>query len=289
MNRLKTWILLSVLTVLLVTIGQLIGGRSGALMAFMFALAMNFVSYWFSDRIVLSMYRAQPLGESEAPQVYRAVREIASRERLPMPKLYVIPTATPNAFATGRSPKHAAVAVTTGLLQIMNEEELKGVLAHELSHVRNRDTLVMTVAAAVAGAISMLANWAQWGMMGVGRSDERRNGGGLQLVALLLIAILAPLAAMLIQLAISRTREFGADESGARLTGNPDGLASALQKLEAAVRMRPMVGANPATAHLFIVNPLAGGGIAKLFMTHPPVEERVRRLRSMRGGVLVSS
>jgi heat shock protein HtpX len=289
MNRLKTLFLLSALTVLLVGIGQVIGGRSGAATAFVFALVMNFVSYWFSDRIVLSMYRAQALGEAEAPQVFRAVREIASRERMPMPKLYLIPTATPNAFATGRSPNHASVAVTSGLLQIMNEEELKGVLAHELSHVKNRDTLVMTVAASVAGAISMLANWAQWGMMGVGRSDERRNSGGLQLVALLLVAILAPMAAMLIQLAISRTREFGADETGARLTGNPEGLANALQKLEAAVRLRPMAGANPATAHLFIVNPLAGGGFAKLFMTHPPAEERVRRLRSMRGSVLASS
>jgi heat shock protein HtpX len=289
MNRIKTWLLLSALTVLLVLVGQLIGGRGGALAAFMFALAMNVATYWFSDRIVLSMYRAQPLAEAEAPHVYRAVRAVAARERMPMPKLYVIPTATPNAFATGRSPARAAVAVTTGLLQIMDEEELKGVLAHELSHVKNRDTLVMTVAAAVAGAISMLANWAQWSMMGLGRNDNRRHSGGLQLVALLLIAVLAPLAAMLIQLAISRTREFGADETGARLTGNPDGLANALLKLEAAVRARPMVGANPATAHLFIVNPLAGGGIAKLFMTHPPIEERVRRLRAMRGGVAVSS
>ena len=201
-----------------------------------------------------------------------------------MPKLYWIATATPNAFATGRDPRHAAVAVTSGLLELMTEEELKGVLAHELSHVKNRDTLVMCVAAAVAGAISMLAHWAQWGLMwGGSRDDNRRSGNAaLQLVALLLILILAPLAAMLIQLAISRTREFGADETGARLTGNPSGLASALEKLETAVRAHPLPNANPATAHLFIVNPLRADAIAKLFSTHPPIEERVRRLRSMR-------
>ncbi|MBI2495131.1 MAG: zinc metalloprotease HtpX [Candidatus Omnitrophica bacterium] len=284
MNVLKTGLLLSVLTVLLVFIGRLVGGPQGAMGAFVFALLINLVSYWFSDKIVLAMYRAKPLSEAEAPQVFRAVREIASRSHIPMPKLYGIPTRTPNAFATGRSPKHAAVAVTSGLLEVMSEEELKGVLAHELSHVQNRDTLVMSIAAAVAGAISMLASWARWGLMfgGGGNRDRRSGNAAVQLAALLIIAILAPIAAMLIQLAISRTREYGADETGARLTGNPHGLAGALEKLEAAVRAHPLPDANPATAHLFIVNPLRADAIAKLFSTHPPVEERVRRLRSMR-------
>jgi heat shock protein HtpX len=285
MNTLRTWFLLALLTVLLVFIGSLMGGQQGAAMAFVFALLMNFISYWFSDKIVLAMYRAKPLSEAEAPQVYRAVREIATRDHLPMPKLYWLPTKTPNAFATGRSPKHAAVAVTSGLLEIMSEEELKGVLAHELSHVKNRDTLVMTVAAAVAGAIMFLARMAQWSLWaGGGRrnNENNRSNAALQLVALLLIAILAPLAAMLIQMAISRTREYGADETGARLTGNPHGLASALEKLHAAAKAHPLPHANPATAHLFIVNPLSAGVIANLFSTHPPMEERVRRLRGMR-------
>ena len=282
MNVVKTGLLLSLLTVLLVAMGRLLGGAEGAATAFMLALLMNLGAYWFSDKLVLAMYRAKPLSEGEAPQVYRAVREIVARERVPMPKLYWLPTITPNAFATGRSPQHAAVAVTAGLLEIMDEEELKGVLAHELSHVKNRDTLVMSVAAAVAGAITMLAHWAQWGAMVGGRRDDRRNGGALQLVALLLIAVLAPLAAMLIQLAISRTREYGADAAGARLTGNPHGLAQALEKLDAAVRAHPLPDANPATAHLFIVNPLSGDAVSRLFSTHPPIAERVRRLRSMR-------
>ena len=284
MNQFKTGLLLSLLTVLLVAVGHLLGGTSGATTAFLFALLLNLGAYWFSDRIVLAMYRAKPLSEAEAPQVHRAVREIAQRDRIPMPKLYWISAVTPNAFATGRNPRHAAVAVTSGLLELMNEEELKGVLAHELSHVKNRDTLVMCVAAAVAGAISMLASWARWGLMwGGDRSDNRRSGNAvLQVAAVLVIAILAPLAAMLIQLAISRTREFGADETGARLTGNPSGLASALEKLDRAVRAHPLPNANPATAHLFIVNPLRADAIAKLFSTHPPIEERVRRLRSMR-------
>ncbi len=284
MNALKTGLLLSVLTVLLVFLGRLIGGPSGAMGAFIVALLINLVSYWFSDKIVLAMYQAKPLSETEAPQVYRAVREIATRIHMPMPKFFWIATRTPNAFATGRSPKHASVAVTSGLLELVNEEELKGVLAHELSHVKNRDTLVMSVAAAVAGAISMLASWARWGLMwGGGRNDERRGSNAvLQLVEMLLIAILAPLAAMLIQLAISRTREYGADDSGAHLAGTPNGLASALEKLDRANRDYPLPDANPATAHLFIVNPLSAGAMANLFSTHPPIAERIRRLRSMR-------
>ena len=285
MNVLKTGCLLCLLTALLVFLGGLLGGARGAMVAFVVALLINFIQYWFSDKIVLAMYRAKPLGESEAPQVYRAVREIASRIHIPMPTLYCIATQTPNAFATGRSPRHASVAVTSGLLELMSEEELKGVLAHELSHVENRDTLVMTIAAAIAGAIMMLARMAQWSLWFGGsrsRNEENRGGGAAQLVVMLLVAILAPLAAMLIQLAIARTREYGADDTGARLAGTPAGLASALEKLERAQRAYPLPNANPATAHLFIVNPLSTGAIANLFSTHPPIEERIRRLRSMR-------
>jgi len=284
MNTLKTGLLLAVLTVLLVAIGHLIGGAQGATIAFGFALLMNLIAYWFSDKIVLAMYRAKPLGEGEAPQVHRVVREIASRTGMPMPKLYGIPTITPNAFATGRSPKHAAVAVTSGLLKLMDEEELKGVLAHELSHVKNRDTLVMTIAAAIAGAIMWLADIARWGLWfgGTGRNRENRGAAALQLIVLLVIIVLAPIAAMLIQLAISRTREYGADETGAHLAGSPYGLANALEKLHAAIREHPLPNANPATAHLFIVNPLSAGTVATLFSTHPPIKERVRRLRQMR-------
>ncbi len=283
MNILKTGLLLAVLTVLLVAIGHLVGGPRGASIALAFALGMNLISYWFGDKMVLAMYRAKPLSEAEAPQVYRAVREIATRINMPMPKLYWIPTATPNAFATGRSPKHASVAVTSGLLELMDEEELKGVLAHELSHVKNRDTLVMTIAAAIAGAIMWLADMARWSLwLGGGRDrDENRGNGAAQLIAMMLVAMLAPIAAMLVQLAISRTREYSADTTGAQLAGNPYGLARALQKLQAANEAHPLP-ANAATAHLFIVNPLSGRAIATLFSTHPPLEERIKRLQRMR-------
>ena len=285
MRVLKTGFLLALMTALLVFIGGVIGGPRGTMVAFGIAMAINVVQYWFSDKIVLAMYGAKPLGEADAPQVYRVVREIATRIHIPMPKLYWIPTASPNAFATGRSPRHASVAVTSGLVELMSEEELKGVLAHELSHVQNRDTLVMTIAAAVAGAIMMLARMAEWGVWMGGssrsRDDERGSGAG-QLIALLLVAMLAPLAAMLIQLAISRTREYGADDTGAHLAGSPYGLASALEKLDRAKRAYPLPNANPATAHLWIVNPLSGGMIANLFSTHPPIAERIRRLRAMR-------
>ena len=285
MNVLKTGFLLALLTVLLVFLGHLMGGTQGATIAFIIALLINLVTYWFSDKIVLAMYRAKPLSESEAPAVFRVVREIAARTHMPMPKLYWMATKTPNAFATGRNPNHAAVAVTSGLLEIMNEEELKGVLAHELSHVRNRDTLVMTLAAAIAGAIMYLARVAEWSLWWGGnrsRDSENRSSGAVQLVVLLVVAILAPLAAMLIQLAISRTREYGADETGAHLAGSPYGLASALEKLDQAARAYPLPNANPATAHLFIVNPLSAGAIMNLFSTHPPIAERIRRLRGMR-------
>jgi heat shock protein HtpX len=278
-NAVKTTLLLGLLTGLFIAIGGMVGGRSGMVMAFVFAMVMNFVSFWFSDKIVLKMYGAQPLSETDAPAVYRIVRGLATKARIPMPRLYLLPSPAPNAFATGRSPQHAAVAVTQGILQIMSEEELEGVLAHELSHVLNRDVLISTIAATLAGAIGVLANMAQWGaMFGGGRDEE---GRGANPIALILTAILAPLAAMLIQMAVSRSREFEADASGARLTRRPLGLASALAKLGQASRMVPMQ-ASPATAHLFIVNPLAGRNLATLFMTHPPLEERIARLRAMR-------
>jgi heat shock protein HtpX len=278
-NAVKTTLLLGLLTGLFIAIGGMVGGRSGMVMAFVFAMVMNFVSYWFSDKIVLKMYGAQPLSEADAPVVYRIVRGLATKARIPMPRLYLLPSPAANAFATGRSPQHAAVAVTEGILRIMDEEELEGVLAHELSHVINRDVLISTIAATLAGAIGMLANMAQWGAMFGGSRDE--EGRGASPIALILTAILAPLAAMLIQMAVSRSREFEADASGARLTRRPLGLAAALAKLGQASRMAPM-SASPATAHLFIVNPLTGRSLTNLFMTHPPLEERIARLRAMR-------
>jgi heat shock protein HtpX len=280
-NTVKTTLLLGLLTGLFLLIGGGLGGRSGMVMAFGFALVMNFVSYWFSDKIVLASYGAQPIGEAEAPVVYRIVRNLATKARIPMPRLYLLPAEAPNAFATGRNPQHAAVAVTEGILRIMSEEELEGVLAHELSHVLNRDVLTSTIAATLAGAVMMLANMARWGAMFAGsrRSDE--EGGGLNPIALIVTALLAPIAAMLIQMAISRSREYEADASGARLTRNPLGLASALARLEQASQAIPM-DASPATAHLFIVNPLSGRAFMNLFSTHPPIEERIARLRAMR-------
>jgi heat shock protein HtpX len=241
---------------------------------------MNGVSYWFSDKIVLRMYGAREISAQQAPQLYRIVQELAVQAHMPMPKLYIIPQEAPNAFATGRSPNHAAVAVTEGILRLLNEAELRAVLAHELSHVKNRDVLVSTVAAVLAGAISMIANMAQWGMIFGGRSSDERNGGNL--FVMLAMMIVAPIAALLIQMAISRRREYGADETGAHLSRDPLALASALSKLQRASEATPM-DANPATAHLFIVNPLSGGGLVKLFSTHPPLEDRIRRLQQMAG------
>ncbi|HEX5530718.1 MAG TPA: zinc metalloprotease HtpX [Methylomirabilota bacterium] len=283
-NLVKTGVLLAALTVLLVLIGGALGGEHGMLLAFVIAMVMNLGSYWFSDKIVLSMYGAQPVDEAQAPALYRIVRTLATRAGIPMPRVYIIPGESPNAFATGRNPDHAAIAVTEGILRVMSEEELEGVLAHELSHVRNRDTLIMAIAATLAGAITYMAHMAQWAMIfGGGRrdSDEHESGGGGVIGGLLMI-VLAPLAATLIQLAVSRSREFQADASGAKMAGQPWGLAKALEKLEMASKMAPMP-ATPATAHLFIVNPLTGGGFASLFSTHPPIAERVARLRAMAG------
>ena len=277
-NVLRTTVLLAALTALFLVIGGAIGGNQGLVIAFVFALLMNFASYWFSDKIVLSMYGAREVSLNEAPDLYRLVQRLAQRAGIPMPRVYIIPSDAPNAFATGRNPQHGAVAVTEGILRTLDSDELAGVLAHELGHIRNRDTLIMTVAATLAGAITMLAHMAQWGaIFGFGRRDGEDSGGG-GMLSLLFMAILAPIAATLIQLAISRSREFFADSTGAALAGSPSGLARALEKLHYASQRLPM-DANPATAHLFIVNPLTGGSLVNLFSTHPPIEERIRRLR----------
>ena len=278
MNVLKTMVLMVTLTLLLVAVGGLLGGRSGMTLALIIAFGMNFVSYWFSDKIVLRMYRARAVSEAEEPALYEIVRRLAHKAGLPMPKVYVINEDQPNAFATGRNPEHAAVAVTNGIMRILSREELEGVIAHELSHVKHRDILISTLAAAIAGAISYLAQMAQWAMIfGGGRRDDDE---GSSPIAAIVMMIVGPIAAMLVQMAISRSREYGADESGARLSGNPLYLASALRKLQTASQRIPMA-ANPATSHMFIVNPLSGGGITKLFSTHPPIEERIERLESM--------
>jgi heat shock protein HtpX len=283
-NVMRTGVLLAALTVLLMLIGGALGGQSGMMMAFVLSIVMNFGTYWFSDRIVLAMYRARPVDEASAPGLYRMVRNLVTRAGLPMPRVYIIPEEAPNAFATGRNPEHAAIAVTEGIVRVMSEDELEGVLAHELAHVQNRDTLIMAVAATLAGAVTYMAHMAQWAMIfGGGRRDsDEDDGGGGGLVGGLLMIVLAPLAATLIQLAISRSREFHADATGARIAGQPWGLAKALEKLEVVSKAVPM-HATPATAHLFIVNPLTGGGWMTLFMTHPPVSERVARLRALAG------
>ncbi len=279
MNRFKTFLLMLVLTILFVLVGSAIGGRNGAITAFVFAALMNFITYWFSDKIVLRMYGAQQVTEREAPELYRIVAELTSKASMPMPKLYIIDNDTPNAFATGRNPDHAAVAVTTGILRMLSKEELTGVIGHELSHIRHRDILVSTIAATIAGAISMLATMARWGaIFGGGRSDEEGGGGG-NILFVLIFSTIAAFAAMLIQMAISRSREYLADEGGAHLS-HPLYLAKALGKLEMAARRIPME-VNPSTAHMFIVNPLNGRGVLSLFSTHPPIEDRIARLEEM--------
>jgi heat shock protein HtpX len=279
MNGLKTIMLMMLLTLLLVFGGAALGGRQGMTFALIFAFLMNFVSYFFSDKIVLKMYRARQVTETEAPVLYRVVRRLTQKAGMPMPKVYIIPDMSPNAFATGRNPNHAAVAATEGILQILTEDELGGVMAHELAHVQHRDILIGTVAATIAGAISYLAQMAQWAMIfGGGRSRDDDRGGSP--VAALVMMIVAPIAAMLIQMAISRSREFAADEGGARLQGNPLALANALRKLERGSAMIPM-HATPSTSHMMIVNPLRGNSLLKLFSTHPPVQERIARLEAM--------
>jgi heat shock protein HtpX len=279
MNQFKTFFLMLVLTVLLVLVGSVIGGRNGAIYFFIFAALINFVTYWFSDKIVLRLYRAKEVSQGEAPELYQIIGELTNKASLPMPKVYIMDNDTPNAFATGRNPEHAAVAVTTGILRILSKDELMGVIGHELSHIKHRDILISTIAATIAGAITMLARVAQWGAIfgGVGSSDDEGRGGNVLFV--LLFSIVAAFAAMLIQMAISRSREYLADEGGAHLS-HPLSLAKALGKLDMAARRIPMK-ANPSTAHMFIVNPLRGGGVLSLFSTHPPIEQRIAKLEEM--------
>ena len=286
MNTTKTVVLMTALTVLLVLVGGALGGRQGMILAFIFAGAMNMFSYWFSDKLVLRMYNAQEATEADAPKLWGVTHDLALKMNMPMPKVYVIPSDSPNAFATGRNPNHAAVAATEGILRLLTREELEGVMAHELGHVRNRDILIGTIAATIAGAISMLANMAQWAMIfGGGRRDDREGEGGL--IGGLLMIILAPIAAALIQMAVSRSREYQADASGAKICGNPIWLANALRKLQVGTQRVPL-DASPATAHMFIVNPLRGGGLQGLFSTHPPLEDRIARLESMAYGQPIS-
>ncbi len=278
----RTTLLLGALTGLIMGIGQMLGGSQGLTIAFVFAILMNFGSYWFSDKIVLAMYGARQVNEADAPMLYRIVHNLTVRAGLPMPKLYIIPSEAANAFATGRNPHHAAVAVTEGILRLMNERELTGVLAHELSHVKNRDILISSIAATLAGVIMMVANMARWAAIfgGFNRDDDRDGGGGI--IGLIAMSILAPMAAMIIQMAISRTREYAADATGARMSGDPLGLASALKKLGMASERIPL-DASPQTAHFFIVNPLSGRSFMQLFSTHPPLEDRIARLETMAG------
>ena len=282
MNTIKTVGLMTFLMVLFVAIGGALGGRGGMVMAILFATVMNVGMYWFSDKIVLRMYNAQPVTEAEAPEIYAIVHTLVQRAGMPMPKVYVIPDETPNAFATGRNPEHAVVAVTHGITRLLSREELTGVIAHELAHIKHRDMLTGTIVATMAGAISMLAQMAQWSMI-FGGGSRRDDDDGSPIVAIVMM-IVAPIAAMMVQMAISRTREFEADKGGATIAGSPSGLSNALLKLEQGSKIIPMHDARPATAHMFIVNPLTGGGLLKLFSTHPPIEERVQRLNDMARG-----
>ncbi|MCD6581523.1 MAG: zinc metalloprotease HtpX [Desulfuromusa sp.] len=273
MNIMRTVMLMTLMTVVLVFAGGALGGQSGALIALIMAAVMNLGSYWFSDKVVIKMYRGK---ETQSGELYEVVSEICQQNNLIMPKVFLLPQPTPNAFATGRNPKHAVVAATEGIMQVLSRAELKGVMAHEMAHVQNRDILIGSIAATFAGAISYMAHMAQWAMIFGGRDDEDSNP-----IAMIAMMILAPIAAMLVQMAISRSREYGADKKGAELCGNPHDLANALRKLEASNRRMPMQKVNEATAHMFIVNPLSGKKLAKLFSTHPPMEERIRRLEGM--------
>ncbi|MGE5845437.1 MAG: zinc metalloprotease HtpX [Ignavibacteria bacterium] len=279
MNMLKTVFLMTAMMILFLLVGYLLGGSTGMTIAFIFSLIMNFGTYWFSDKIVLSIYKAKEVNRETAPRLYTLVEELASRANLPMPRVYVIEDATPNAFATGRNPQNAAVAATTGILRILDSNETAGVIAHELSHVKNRDILTGTIAATLVGTITYIAQMAGWALM-FGRNDDDDSGGFSSLALL----IVAPVAATLLQLAISRAREYSADEGGAEISGKPLSLASALAKLQAANKQKPLRSAAPATAHMFIVNPLSGSSIMKIFSTHPPVEERIKRLQEIAAG-----
>ncbi len=276
MHRTKTFLLMFTLIIVFMFFGGMIAGENGVVMAFVFALAINFISYWNSDKLAIKMTKSQPLSESEAPEIYRIVRKLSKNAELPMPKIYLTPSNQPNAFATGRNPEHAAVAVTKGLINLLNEDELEGVIAHELAHVKNRDTLISTMAAVMAGALAFLARMGRFRMLFGGR---RRNGGGAGALLQLVAIIFAPLAAILIKMAISRSREYIADETGGRISGNPEGLASALEKMQRYSQGGQTMQVNEAAAHMFILNPLSREGMAKLFSSHPPTEERIKRLR----------
>ena len=284
-NTIKTTLLLSALTVLLMLIGFLYGGQGTMMIAFVFAIVMNVGSYWFSDKIVLKMYKAKEVTRSQAPELHQIVINLAKRANLPMPKVYIMDSPVPNAFATGRNPSHAAVAVTTSIMNLLSHDELEGVLAHELAHVKNRDTLISTIAATLAGVIMMVASMARWAAIFGGFGGRDSNGGGSQIIGLIFTAFVAPLAAVLIQMAISRSREYGADRGGAEISGKPQALASALARLESGVAAAHQSGRvgniNPSTAHMFIVNPLKGMTLGSLFSTHPPIPKRVERLNSM--------
>lgn len=281
-NTLKTWLFMGILTILLVLMGRFFGGNTGAFVFLLISIGINFISYYFSDKMAIAMTHSRELPEYEAPELHALIRQLATRAGLPMPKVYLTPSPQPNAFATGRNPQHAVIAVTEGLLQLLDRDELAGVLAHELAHVKNRDILVSSMAAMLAGAITWMADMIQWSLMFAGlggRDDEEQSIGGL--IGGLLMSILGPIAAMIIQLAISRSREFKADATGARIAGTPHGLANALLRLEQASAQIPAYGISPSASHLFIVNPFKGKSLIQLFSTHPPIEERVRRLRQM--------
>lgn len=280
MNGLKTVILMTAMMVLFILVGRVIGGQQGMMYAFFFSLVMNFGSYWFSDKIVLSMYGAQQISREDAPELYDIVEKLASKAELPMPKVYIMNNPTPNAFATGRNPNNSAVAVTTGIMKLLNKEELEGVISHELTHIKNRDILVSTIAATLVGTITYIVQFAMF--FGGGRRSDREESGNIFVDLLLLI--IAPIAAMLIQMAISRSREYMADEGGAMISGKPLALASALNKLQHGNEVIPMRNAGQSSAHMFIVNPLHGGGMMKLFSTHPPIEERIERLKEIAAG-----
>jgi heat shock protein HtpX len=279
MNQMKTFFLMVILTIIFVALGGMIGGSTGAFVMFLIALVMNFVSYWFCDRIVLSMYSAKEASQSDFPQLYSIVYNLSQKASIPMPRVYIIDNESPNAFATGRDPSKGVVAVTTGIMRILSREELEGVIAHEISHIKHRDILIQTVAATLAGAITMIANWARFAaFFGGGSSDDE---GGSNILSMIIFSIIAAFAAMLIQLAISRSREYLADDGGAKLTGNPLFLSEALKKLHTGIARSPMNNANPSTAPLFIMNPFTAKGVLSLFSTHPPIEERIRRLEEL--------
>ena len=283
MNTLKTVFLMTFMMVLLMFVGSIVGGEQGVIMAFVISLVLNFGAYWFSDKIVLMRYRANQVTEADAPKLYSMVGRLSSAAQLPMPKVFIIPGDTPNAFATGRNLDHASVAVTEGILKILSDDELEGVIAHELAHVKHRDILTGTIVATLVGTITFVSRMAGWSMMFAGGGRDRRDSNGL---AELFLILVAPIAAVLVQLAISRSREFAADEGSARISGRPLSLANALKKLETGVQRIPMNNASPSSAHMFIVNPLKGSGIMKLFSTHPPVAERIEKLQALAMGGL---